>query len=277
MSTAPTLRDLQHELERLLALGGDPDFRDELTHAAGRLPIAQDERLAASERLAIYTRMIFVRIRDAIAEDFPATYAALGDDAWETRIAAYLAAYPTDHPDLRLAARSLPKFFRETESSPLADLADLEWALADSFTARDASPLRAEALQSLAPEEWPRLRMMPVPSLRRLHANSAADANRKALLAGEALALEPTEPHRFRVWRRDFRVFVKKIDALESAALEAITPELSFADLCTWIAQREPDADPAQTAVALLQTWLRDEVLAEPDQGVRETPERNEP
>ena len=277
MSTAPTLRDLQHELERLLALGGDPDFREELTRAAGRLPIAEDERLAAPERLEIYTRMIFVRIRDAIAEDFPATHAALGDDAWETRIAAYLSAYPTDHPDLRLAARFLPRFFRETEASPLADLADLEWALADSFTARDASPLRAEALKTLAPEDWPCLRMRPVPSLRRLHANSAVDANREALLASETPSLEPTEPHRLRVWRRGLRVFVKKIDALEYEALEAVTPGISFADLCAWIAQQEPDSDPAQTAVSLLQTWLGEELLAEPAGEIPDPPERNEP
>lgn len=262
MAAAPTLRELQHELEILFSLGGEPGYEARLESAAATLPIARDDRLSPAERVGIYTGMIFLRIRDAIAEDFPATLAALGEGRWDETIAAYLRAHPTDHPDLRMAARFLPAFLRRSERGPIADLADLEWALVDSFTAGDAAPLRPEALQALAPEEWPELEIRVVPSLRLLEPRSACDRNRKALLEGADAPLDEEAPFPLRLWRRDLRVFHKRIEPLECEALARAAQGTSFADLCEWLADAAPDREPSEAAVGLLQTWLADELLA---------------
>ena len=230
MPTAPSLRDLQRELETLFSLGGEADHADRLRDAAPRLPIGGDDRLTPADRLGIYTDMIFVRIRDAIAEDFAATRAALGDDAWNELIARYLRAHPTDHPDLRLAPRHLPEFLRATAPGPLADLAELEWALMESFTAEDSTPLRATALANLAPDAWPEMLVHASPSLRLLHPHSDVDRNRRRLLDREAVELGPTAPFALRVWRRDLRVFHKRAvvvgrdqpDARRRAALDLV-------------------------------------------------------
>lgn len=263
MPTAPSLRDLQHELEAIFSLGGEADPADRLAEAAGRLPIGGDDRLTPADRLGIYTGMIFVRIRDAIAEDFPATRIALGDDAWEDLIARYLRAHPTDHPDLRLAPRHLPGFLRATGPGPLADLAELEWTLMDSFTAADSTALRAATLAELAPDAWPDMLVRATPSLRLLSPRSDVDRNRRRLLDGGEVELRPTSPFALRVWRRDLRVFHKRTDALEHGALELVRSGVTFADLCAWLADHD-EGDPSEAAVRLLQLWLADELLVAP-------------
>ena len=261
MPTAPTLLELQHRLEALLSLGGAPGFEADLERAAPALPITGDDRLTPPDRLAIYTRMIFVRIRDAVAEDFPATFATLGADAWEAIVARYLEAHPTNHPDLRLAGRFLPEFTRRTEASTLADLVALEWALADSFTAADAARLDAQTLQVLPVEAWPELPVRTVPSLRLLAPTSPADHARRDLLAGKATTLAPCDRFYLRVWRRELRVFLKRVDLLEHDGLQLASHGVSFAGLCAWISEREPERDAAEVAVGLLQTWLAEELL----------------
>ncbi len=263
MTTTPSLRDLQHELETLFSIGGETDHADRLADAAGRLPIGGDDRLAPADRLGIYTGMIFVRIRDAIAEDFPATRTALGDDAWEDLIARYLRAHPTDHPDLRLAPRHLPGFLRATGPGPLAELAELEWALMESFTAADSTVLRATTLADLAPDAWPEMLVRATPSLRLLTPRSDVDRNRRRLLDGEEVELRPTSPYALRVWRRDLRVFHKRIDPLEHGALQLLRSGVTFADLCAWLADHD-ESDPSEVAVRLLQAWLADELLVAP-------------
>ncbi len=261
MSAAPSLRELQHRLEELLSLGGLPDYEARLDAATGALPIGGDARLSPAARLGVYTGMIFVRIRDAVAEDFAATAAVVGDQRWDALMARYLEAHPTDHPDLRLAGRHLPAYLRETEAVPLADLAQLEWALIDSFTAAPATVLRTEDLQQLAPEAWPALELRAVPSLRLLTASSASDQNRRTLLDGESVELESTGPLALRIWRRELRVFHKRIEAFEHEALALVSTGVTFADLCTWIDQNDQGEDASQQAVHLLQSWLADELL----------------
>lgn len=262
--TAPTLRELQHELETLFALGGAPGYESRLERAAPGLPVSGDERLSAAERISIYTGMIFVRIRDAIAEDFVATRSALGEAAWEATLADYLRAHPTDHPDLRMAARFLPGFLRDTAARPIADLAELEWALLDAFTAQDTAPLRAETLQALPANGWPSLEIRAVPSLRLLEPASPADRNRREILDGREVTLGTEPPFPLRIWRRDLRVFHKRIGVLERDALERTVEGISFAALCEWLAEAAPDRDPSENAVELLQAWLAEELLAAP-------------
>lgn len=262
MAHEPTLLELQHRLETLFSLGGAPGYEERLAEAAGSLPIHGDDRLDAGERLGIYTGMIFARIRDAIAEDFPATVAALGEDAWEPLLARYLDEHPTDHPDLRLAGRHLPFFLRSREPTWIADLADLELALMESFTAAGAPLLTADDLHTRAPEAWPGLFLRAVPSLRLLTPGSACDRIRHRLLEDQSPDLEAAAPTGLCLWRRDLRVFQRRIEATELGALDRVQTGIDFASLCGWIAQQGIEQDPSAAVVGMLQRWLADALLA---------------
>lgn len=269
MPRAPRLRELQHELETLLSLGGDPDCEQRLGRAAPSLPIRSDHRLDGAARLAIYAEMIFIRIRDAVTEDFPATRAAIesttGSDAWEPLLRAYLRVHPTSDPDLRRAGRDLPAYLRAACTGPAAwigDVAELEWALVRAFEAADAVPLAVADLEALPPEDWPALRLRAVPSLLLLEHAVPADTIHRRLVDGEPLP-DPNEAGcRLRVWRQGFTVYQRRIEPIEQAALARVLHGTDFASLCEWLAERVPEGEASQTALRLLQSWLADELLA---------------
>ena len=122
---------------------------------------AGDERMSAEDRLDVYANMYFFRLRDVLAEDFARTAGALGEARWHNLVTDYLLAHPPTRWSLRWAGEELPGFLRGhaygAERPWLADVAALEWARNEAFQARDAEPVRAEALSAVAAEEWPAL------------------------------------------------------------------------------------------------------------------------
>lgn len=267
MREPPPLRELQLRLRSLIFRHKDASPAA-IEQAAAALPIAGDERLSAAERLAIYAGMHFARIRDVLAEDFPATRRAAAGE-FDSLVGAYLDAHPTDDPSLRRAGRHIGAFLsRHPEWIRFAwqpELARLEWEMIESFDAADDATLRPETLASLRPDDWPGLRLRPVASLRRLSFHYPVDRIRERLLAGDGP--RPADPERvqLRVWRQDFTVYLRRLDRTETLALEALERGGTFADLCERVAEDERARDePASAVLELLRLWLADEILASP-------------
>src|SRR5262245_41797708 len=95
------LPDLQRAFFHAVSAGHDDAAAPELLAA-----IRGDERLAASERLAVYARMYCARLVDVLREDYPRVAAVLGNDDFADLTHAYLAAHPSTHPSLRWFGRS---------------------------------------------------------------------------------------------------------------------------------------------------------------------------
>lgn len=263
------LRELQGRLRALIA---DPvtvsGSLDALAAEVADLGIQGDDRLSAAERVRIYARMYFLRLRDALASDFPALQRALGDEAFDQVVQLYVLAHPSSSPSLRHLGSRLARFLTERPdlAAPWqADLAALEWALVDAFDAADEPALDAARLALLTPDEWPDLALRPVASLRLLAAAAAVDHARDRLLDGETVAAPAAEQVRLRVWRQDLRVYVRRIGADELAALHALAGGCTFAALCEWLAERAaPGDDPTTAAATFLRRWVDDALLAAP-------------
>ena len=84
--------------------------------------------------------------------------------------------------------------------------------------------------------------------------------NRRVLLGLETDADEEP-PDALCVWRREFRVFEKRLSRFQATALERIRQPTTFESLCEWLDGREISAPPAEEAVKLLTGWLRDELV----------------
>lgn len=255
---------------RLRALISDPRTLsapdDALAATLAELSIRGDERLSAVERVRIYGRMYFLRLRDALASDLPALRRALGDAAFDALAQSYLAAHPSDRPSLRDLGRHLPGYAMahpELVAPWQAELAQLEWALIDAFDAPDQAVLDAAHLASLPPESWPDLELRPVASLVLLSCTTAVDVVHERLLAGDDVGEPVPETTRLRVWRQDLLVFQRRASEQEMAALRWIHKGASFGDLCGWLAEHEP-VDPTSAATSLLQRWLDDALLLAP-------------
>ncbi|WP_158941517.1 DNA-binding domain-containing protein [Granulicella sp. S190] len=120
--------------------------------------IKPNDRLSSFERLEIYNRQYWFRVTGAVAEDFPAVGAVLGEKKFDNLVLAYLSENPSTSFTLRNLGSKLPKWLEShPEFSPrrhdlLLDIARLEWAYVEAFDGADLLPLTAADFGDLGAE-----------------------------------------------------------------------------------------------------------------------------
>lgn len=126
--------------------------------AEAKALVKPNDRLTATERLAIYHRQYWYRILDSFAEDFPGMAAVLGERAFERLARAYLADCPSQSFTLRNLGSRLEGWLREHpefggRNLALAlDMVRMEWAHIEAFDGAARKPLGPEDLLELVPE-----------------------------------------------------------------------------------------------------------------------------
>jgi len=272
---SPDLKHLQALLYRLITapegiaqgLAAEREFGSD---ALDNL-IEGDDRLSAAERLEIYGNAYFYRILECLKEDFPATLAVLGADNFHNLVTGYLIEYPPTEPSISYVGRYLYEFLRHhpmRERWPfIADLARLERTLFEVFHAGESEALNAEAMRSIAPEDWPALAMRTHPALAIVDCEWRVDELLREVenAAGEgAQGWSAPAPARVSVlvWRRDSRVRYRALESAERAALELARSGASFAAICEAVAAGCGADDPVALINRLLARWLDEGLLA---------------
>jgi hypothetical protein len=134
---------------------------DELTESY----IKPNALLSSSDRLEIYNRQYWFRVIGAVAEDFPALNAVLGDEIFDRLILAYVRENPSTSFTLRNLGSKLPQWLEShPEFAPrrhdlLLDVARLEWAYIEAFDRANVAPLTASDFGDLGAES--RLSLQP--------------------------------------------------------------------------------------------------------------------
>jgi len=220
--------------------------------------------VGAVKRLEVYANAYFARIRDVLAECYPALRATLGAALFHDLATAYLISHPPRHPSIRRVGDELSGFLAQgAGGAPFrgrvpfaADLAELERARLDAFDAADAPALGREALARVPSERFAELRLGFAPSLRLLRLAWPVERLWAANERGEpAPEIAPAE-HAVCVWRRDERVLHRSLEAPEDACLVGALAGERFGELCQRIAaSRGVEAAPA-LAAGLLAGWL---------------------
>jgi hypothetical protein len=233
---------------------------------AGRL--REDRGISAAERMAIYSHAYFARIHGALREDFGALAAALGEAAFHDLAKLYVMAHPPRTFSLRFAGEGLPRFLQSPVADVFrrrwpfaADLAALEWALADLFDAPDSPVLARESLAALAPADWGRLRLRFCDAHRVLTLDWPVTELREAWAASRPLPGLERRPTRVLVHRREERLFHRTLSDVETLALELAGAGASLESLCVAIADALGDDGSVEHTVALLGRWLSEHLL----------------
>lgn len=218
-----------------------------------------------TQRLAIYTFAYRARLRDALAEDFPALAAELGLRRFDRLAQAYFAAHPSRHYSIREIGRALPNFLRDyaPQRPHLSEVAQFEWAQLQAFDAADCAPVTLDEFATVPPGAWPRLSLRLAPSVQSLAFVTSAVERARALRSGETA---PTL-RRYRkarhclIWRQGLEVFFRPLEAPEATALATVADGARFDALCeTLCAQLDAPSVPAY-AVALLKRWAQDGLI----------------
>lgn len=216
----------------------------------------------------VYRHAYGSRLAEAMRNDHDLLHLYLGDEMFDAMAQAYIAAHPSQHPNVRWFSRGLPQFLKSTEPysgySVLADLCALEQALNDAFDAEDAPVVSLADMAGLPPQTWADLRFEPHPSVRRLDVTTNASPIWIALKSGDdppdAVGLE--EPGRLLVWRRDVMPMFRELTAEETMMWDEAAKGVAFGVLCAMLATRaDPDGAAAHGA-GYLQSWITGGLLS---------------
>ncbi len=223
-----------------------PTWRDgrKITDVAAEF-IKPNERLTAVERLEIYARGYWFRIRDCVYDDAPGLRALLGERKFAALVEAYLTKYPSRSFTLRNLCSRLPQFIAEEPrwTAPHTRLAHsiarFEWAQTHAFDAAARPPLTADDIADAPPT---RLRMALQPHITLLALDWPVDdyviavkrreaqrAEASNTVAGERVASRVKrvrrprrEPTYIVVHRYKHRLYYKRTTAAGFAILDAI-------------------------------------------------------
>jgi hypothetical protein len=275
----PALDALQHRLSRLITApsGVEAALADERDPEGRELAaLVVGGAATPALRLGVYANAYFARLHGCLRDDFGATASALGTDAFHDLVKTYLMMHPPTRPSLHHAGAHLAEHLVTPPFAEIfarrcpyaADLARLEWAIAEAFTARDSRELAREELVAVPPDAWSDLRFETSASLRLLDCAWPVHAVRERFeseLDGAAWSEPPAlaaEPTPIRVWRRGDQVRHVRISALELEALAGVRAGEPFSALCERVGEGVGDADAAARAAGFLAAWIADGVLA---------------
>ena len=117
--------------------------------------IAPNSRLTPFERLEIYNRQYWYRVLGALAEDFPALRALVGERRFDGLSIAYLTEHPSRSFTLRNLGSKLPDWLTAHPEHAgrrhrlAVDLARMEWAFVEAFDAPERDPLTQRQIAAL--------------------------------------------------------------------------------------------------------------------------------
>jgi hypothetical protein len=142
-----TLLELQRRMSRDVMRPLTADFAMQASVEPLANYIKPSSLLTSFERLEIYNRQYWFRVIAAVAEDFPALNAVLGEEKFDSLVLAYLRGNPSTSFSLRNLGARLPAWlgsYPELAGSQHAlavDVARLEWAYIEAFDGARLEPL----------------------------------------------------------------------------------------------------------------------------------------
>jgi hypothetical protein len=253
------LDELQQSFQRYV-------LRDEASLVAR---IAGAERGDPQQRLRIYFDAYRLRLLEALATDYEALRALMGDEAFAAACRAYVEATPSAFRNVRWYGGGLPEYFRVTrpwaEQPILHEVAVFEWTLTLAFDALDAPVVRFEDLARMPPQAWPVLGFVLHPSVHFLELRSNAPSLRKATDVGDSLPqAEITHDSKtWLIWRKELTTYFRSLSEPESWALAAVKEGANFTVLCEGLCRWFSPDEAAPRAAALLRQWVDDELISD--------------
>jgi hypothetical protein len=217
--------------------------------------IKPNDRLTSFERLEIYNRQYWFRLKDCFYDDYTGLRAILGDRRFESLALAYLKRYPSECFTLRNLGRNLLKFLAEEprwaapDQRLVTDMARLEWAHIEAFD-NEARP--EVDLSFLAGKDPGRIRLKLQPHITLLELGYELDEFLIKIKQGERLrdeasnAMEMRRGHLRNRLRRRLKpktiyvavhrfkdsVFYKRLERPQFRMLSALQNKATIAEAC---------------------------------------------
>lgn len=215
---APGLGPIQRWMKAVIVHPGAVEQAVAAPAAASEIAPAQVEglvlpsrTLTALERIGIYHGMYLLRMRDALASDYPGLLHFLGEEVFVELVRRYVEAYPSRSYTLNRLGDHLPEFITQAEGLKkrgfLYDLTRLELAITQVFDAAETPSLSAAAITAVPAEAWERARLRPIEAFRLLALKYPASAYQQAVRDESRLPRIGRQDTWAAVYRRNYAVY----------------------------------------------------------------------
>lgn len=217
-------------------------------------------RIPVEVRLNIYRSAYYLRLKDALYEDYPILSGLLGDKKFSALIDDYINAHPSHFRSLRTFGKSLSRFMSQTtlfaEKPWLIEIAQFEWQLTDIFDATNVSAISIEDMAKIEPNKWPilRFKVHPTVSLIKQQWNSVSMLSE--FKAHQKKIKPRKEAHIYLLWRSAFEVQYSHLTEDEAFMIEAIQAGKNFSEICEALCQWVEEDQVAIHAATLLKRFV---------------------
>jgi Putative DNA-binding domain len=239
---------------------------DPATREAFAAIFVGDAALDARRRMTVYAESYFWRLGEVLREQYRVLAWFVGDACFHNLATDFVWQRPSRSPDVRRFGAGLPEFLAahplEATHGGLAELAVIERAIVAAIDAPDEPVVGRTALEVLAVERWPGLRLtlaghVRVLRSRRSYPRAFAAWREQAPSPAVVPPLPEDGPFHVLVWRKDLEVFHRALEPAAAAALGAVGEGATFEGTCDAALAIDPALDPS-TIVAWLARWLDD-------------------
>ena len=251
------LAKLQHRFQDSVL---DPD------KSASTCWISASGRAAPDIQLSIYSHAYRARLREVLANDYPATQMAIGDDQFNVLVADYINAHPSHYFNLRDFGKHLPCFMADRVQHDtayrsmhwLAELAEFEWTLGLAFNAAGVSLFTEQDMAAIPAETWPELRFIVHPSLHRLDFEWNIPELWLALTADPPTPVSAVrnQAGTWLIWREQLVTRFRSMPIDEQQALDKVCEGGSFYHVCKQLATLMNEDEVSLRAAGLLKGWI---------------------
>ncbi|MEM9489517.1 MAG: DNA-binding domain-containing protein [Myxococcota bacterium] len=179
-----------------------------------------------AERVGIYVQGYFLRLREQLANEYPAVERVVGEDAFVELARDYYSHFPPNDFTMRALPHGMPHYLRyhctRDDRALLHDIARLEHAVSSAFDTPTGGKVVPEDIASVPAEAWPEVRFRVDPSFSVLAFDHDAWAIVDAYHDGVDLPDLGRKPSWAVVWRHDNRVWRQPISLPVYTILSAL-------------------------------------------------------
>ncbi|ESQ91882.1 DNA-binding domain-containing protein [Asticcacaulis benevestitus] len=206
---------------------------------------------------AVYHFAYRSRLMEALRDTYGRVWSWLGDEAFDAAGLAHI----TTHPPTSWTLDAFGQGFDETlaalypDDAEVPELAWLDWALRQAFSAADTPALDQNAL---AQADWSVARLSLASGFRHTPLFTNAASIWQALSRDEAPPPVQTLSGAagLTVWRHGLEPVFRTLEADEYAAIVALQGGASFAGICADLERRHPEMETTLTASQWLGQWI---------------------
>lgn len=247
------LAELQQTFQRCLL--DPPENRTQAWVRAGG-------RATPERQLSAYIHAYPTRLKEVLANDYPALLMAIGDETFNRLAQTYIDTHPSHFFSLRDFGGRLAAFIAAEDAyrtQPwLVELARFEWTLGKAFDAADTPVACIDDMATIAPEDWPDLRFDIHPSVQRLELSWNTIGMWTNLTADEPTPATASvgESMPWLIWREQLTTRFRSLELDEAAALDCLCDGSDFGEACEQLTAFVDDDDVPLRAATLLKSWL---------------------